>query len=103
MAVDTTSRDWPTFVSCLERALDCYDSDPSTFGDELRMPTELFRDAPVTALPATLRGHAIALQARVERVVIQVQADMDRVLARLSASHDDHHDDHPAVYIDEKF
>jgi hypothetical protein len=102
MSIDTTSRDWPTFVSCLERALDCYDADPSTYGDELRMPTELFLDAPVTPLPVALRDQAIALQARVDRVVTQVQTDMERVLARLGASHDGN-DERAPIYIDERF
>jgi hypothetical protein len=103
MHAPTTAADWPTFVSCLERALDAYDLDPSTFGDDARQPTQLFLDAPVSPLPPALRDHAAALQARIDAITAHLQLEMDRLFIRLTAGTDDHRGDGPAVYIDEKF
>jgi hypothetical protein len=103
MVVDDTTSDWPSFVSCLERALDSYDRDPSSFGDEDRMPTELFLDAPTGPLPVAMRDHAAALQARMDAIAAELQLEMDRIFLRLASGPDTQSPNGPAVYIDARF
>ncbi len=106
MPVVSVSHDWPSYLDGLDRALGRFDNDPSVFGDELWMLDEIFVDAPLSSLPASVSERARVVLARVDRAVELVLSEMRRVVDRLTVTGDEYRDNRtnaPAVYIDEKF
>ena len=101
--------DWPTYLDTVDRTLDRFDDDPSVFGDELRMPDEIFVDPPLGPLPVALRDRARATQERLDRAAELVQSVISCVADRLGENEAARRADHtdrantPAVFIDQKF
>ena len=105
MALAGVVGDWLSYLDTVDRALDHFDDVSSVIADEFRLPTEIFVEAPSSALPLSLGERARELRARIDRVAALVGREMSRVADRLGDDAARHREDPcaPAVYIDQKF